>query len=142
MAGIAEYADRLPAELSRGIQQRVAIARAFSIEPRFLLLDEPFGMLDSTARRELEDLVIELWNRNPKTVILVTHDIDEAVFLSDRILLMTDAPESHLGLDLSVSLPRPRVRSATVENPEYCRMRGEVIRFLENNNPQVAQQAH
>lgn len=142
LVGVEEYADQLPTELSQGTQQRVAIARAFSLEPRFLLLDEPFGMLDSITRAELQDLVLELWHHDPKTVILVTHDIDEALFLSDRILLMTDGPESCVGLDLQITLPRPRSRRAAIENPEYFRLRGEVIRFLEHHSRQFATSAH
>ena len=136
LVGIAEYANQMPAELSQGTQQRVAIARAFSLEPKFLLLDEPFGALDSITRCELQDLLLELWEQSPKTVILVTHDIDEAVYLSDRILLMTDGPESCLGMDLKISLPRPRARREAIENPEYFRLRGEVIRFLEHHSKQ------
>lgn len=139
LVGVAEYANQMPAELSQGTQQRVAIARAFSLEPRFLLLDEPFGSLDSITRYELQDLLLELWRQEPKTVMLVTHDVDEALYLSDRILLMTDGPESRVGLELSVTLPRPRSRRAAVENPEYFRLRGEVIRFLEHHSKQFSQ---
>jgi nitrate ABC transporter ATP-binding subunit len=136
--GIAEYAQQLPAELSQGTQQRVAIARALSLEPRFLLLDEPFGMLDSMTRFELQDLLLELWERDPKTVILVTHDVDEALYLSDRILLMTDGPEARLGMELPVTLPRPRDRGATSRNPDYFRLRRQVIQFLEHHSKQFA----
>src|SRR6266550_8974452 len=107
LAGIAEYAGQAPQELSQGTQQRVALARAFSLEPRYLLLDEPFGALDSITRCELQDLLLDLWEQQRKTVILVTHDIDEALFLSDRILLMTDGPGARLGMDLKITLPRP-----------------------------------
>ena len=138
LVGVSEYADQRPSELSQGTQQRVAIARALSLEPRFLLLDEPFGMLDSITRAELQDLVLDLWNQSPRTVILVTHDIDEALYLSDRILLMTDGPESRVGMDLKVSIPRPRCRRAVVDNPEYFRLRGEVIGFLEHHSRQFA----
>jgi nitrate ABC transporter ATP-binding subunit len=136
LVGVSEYAHQMPAELSQGTQQRVAIARALSLEPRFLLLDEPFGALDSITRAELQDLVLELWDREPKTVLLVTHDVDEALYLSDRILLMTDGPESRVGLSLPVTLPRPRSRRWAVENPEYFRLRGEIIRFLEHHSKQ------
>jgi nitrate ABC transporter ATP-binding subunit len=141
LVGVAEYAVHLPGELSQGTQQRVSIARAFSLEPTYLLLDEPFGMLDSITRCELQDLVMELWEQNPKTVILVTHDIDEAVYLSDRILLMTDGPESRLGLDLKISLPRPRDRREAMENPEYFHILSEVIGFLEDHSRQFTQTA-
>jgi nitrate ABC transporter ATP-binding subunit len=139
LVGVAEYASQMPAELSQGTQQRVAIARALSLEPRFLLLDEPFGALDSITRCELQDLLLDLWEQDPKTVILVTHDVDEALYLSDRILLMTDGPESSVGLELKIKLPRPRSRRAAMENPEYFRQRGEVIRFLEHHSKQFAQ---
>lgn len=138
LVGIAEYVNQLPSELSQGTQQRVAIARALSLEPRYLLLDEPFGMLDSITRCELQDLVLDLWEREPKTVLMVTHDVDEALFLSDRILLMTDGPESRVGLNLQVTLPRPRSRRWALENPEYFRLRKEIIGFLEHHSKQFA----
>jgi nitrate/nitrite transport system ATP-binding protein len=140
MVGVAEFARQMPHELSQGTQQRVALARAFSLEPRFLLLDEPFGALDSITRCELQDLVLDLWEQQRKTVILVTHDVDEALYLCDRILLMTDGPEARLGLDLRITLPRPRSRRAAVENPEYFRLRGEVIRFLEDHSKQFTRE--
>jgi nitrate/nitrite transport system ATP-binding protein len=136
MVGVAEFARQTPAELSQGAQQRVAIARAFSLEPRFLLLDEPFGALDSITRAELQDLLLDLWERERKTVILVTHDVDEALYLSDRILLMTDGPEARVGKELKITLPRPRSRRSAVENPEYFRLRADVIRFLEHHTKQ------
>ncbi len=140
MVGVAEFAHQMPQELSQGVQQRVAIARAFSLEPRFLLLDEPFGALDSITRCELQDLLLELWERQRKTVILVTHDVDEALYVSDRILLMTDGPAARLGMDLKITLPRPRSRRSAVENPKYFRLRGEVIRFLEHHTNQFARE--
>lgn len=140
LVGVAEYASQMPGELSQGTQQRVAIARAFSLEPRFLLLDEPFGALDSITRCELQDLLLDLWDREPKTVILVTHDVDEALFLADRILLMTDGPEARLGLDLKVTLGRPRIRRQLVEDRGYFRLRAEVIRFLEHHSKQFSRE--
>lgn len=136
LVGVEEFATQLPAELSQGTQQRGAIARALSLEPRFLLLDEPFGMLDSMTRFELQDLVMELWEKDQRTVLLVTHDIDEALYLSDRIVLMTDGPEARVGVDLAVTLPRPRSRRMATDNPEYLRLRNEVIRFLEHHSKQ------
>jgi nitrate ABC transporter ATP-binding subunit len=140
MVGVAEYASQMPAELSQGTQQRVALARAFSQEPRFLLLDEPFGALDSITRYELQDLLLELWERQRKSVLLVTHDVDEALYLSDRILLMTDGPEARLGMDLRITLARPRSRRAAVADPAYFRLRTEVIGFLEDHSKQFAQE--
>ena len=139
LVGIAEFANEMPPELSQGTQQRVAIARAFSQEPRFLLLDEPFGMLDSMTRFELQDLVIELWEKNRKTVIMVTHDIDEALYLCDRIILMTDGPEAKLGLDLRIDLPRPRERRQLASNPRYYELRTRIIEFLEHHSKQFAE---
>jgi ABC-type nitrate/sulfonate/bicarbonate transport system ATPase subunit len=136
MVGIAEYAAEFPAALSQGTQQRVAIARAFSQEPRFLLLDEPFGMLDSMTRAELQDLVLDLWAKSPKTVVMVTHDIDEALYLCDRIILMTDGPAAGLGMDLRVALPRPRDRRAA--SPEHVRLRAEILGYLESHSKQFA----
>ena len=138
LVGVAEYANELPAALSQGTQQRVAIARALAQEPRFLLLDEPFGMLDSLTRFELQDLVLDLWEKDRKTVIMVTHDIDEALYLCDRIILMTDGPEATVGLDLRVSLPRPRHRHQATAHPEYQRLRDRIIAFLESHSKQFA----
>jgi nitrate/nitrite transport system ATP-binding protein len=136
LVGVGEYAAQLPPELSQGTQQRVAIARALSLEPRYLLLDEPFGALDSITRCELQDLVLDLWEAEPKTVLMVTHDVDEAIFMCDRIILMTDGPESRVGLNIPVNLPRPRSRRWAMENPEYFRIRKEIIRFLEHHSKQ------
>ena len=136
--GVAEYANQLPPELSQGTQQRVAIARALSLEPRYLLLDEPFGALDSITRCELQDLVLDLWEAEPKTVLMVTHDVDEAIFMCDRIILMTDGPESRVGMNLPNTLPRPRSRRMAMESPEYFRIRKEIIGFLEHHSKQFA----
>jgi nitrate/nitrite transport system ATP-binding protein len=141
LVGITEFADQMPGELSQGTQQRVSIARAFSQEPRFLLLDEPFGMLDSMTRFELQDLVVDLWQQHPKTVVMVTHDVDEALFLSDRIILMTDGPEAKLGIDLKVDLPRPRDRRQLASDARYFELREQVIGFLEHHSKQFAEVA-
>ena len=141
LVGIAEFANQMPPELSQGTQQRVSIARAFSQEPRFLLLDEPFGMLDSMTRFELQDLVVDLWSQHPKTVVMVTHDIDEALYLCDRIILMTDGPEAKLGLDITVNLPRPRDRRQLASSPRYFELRTQVIEFLEHHSKQFAEVA-
>lgn len=136
LTGIGEYAADLPGALSQGTQQRAALARALAQEPRFLLLDEPFGMLDSLTRFELQDLVLDLWDKDRKTVLMVTHDIDEALYLCDRIILMTDGPEATVGLDLKVGLPRPRHRHQATSHPEYQRLRDRIIDFLESHSKQ------
>ena len=140
LAGIAEFAHQLPAELSLGTQQRVAIARALSQEPQYLLLDEPFGMLDSFTRFELQDLVLELWRKHPKSIVMVTHDVDEALYMCDRIVLMTDGPEARAGLDLTVNLPRPRDREALLDSQEYFELRAHIIQFLEDHSRQFVRQ--
>ncbi|MGH9722331.1 MAG: ABC transporter ATP-binding protein [Bryobacteraceae bacterium] len=139
LVGIGEFYDQKPGELSQGTQQRVSIARAMSLSPRFLLLDEPFGMLDSITRFELQDMLLEVWERNRKTVILVTHDIDEALYLSDRIVLMTGGPEARVGRDVAIPFARPRRRQEAIADPAYSRLRGDVLTFLETHAQQFGE---
>ena len=129
--GLADAFHKKPGELSQGMRQRVGIARAFALSPRMLLLDEPFGMLDTLTRYELQQVLIELWRRDKKTALMVTHDVDEALFLSDRIIMMTDGPASEVGDILEVPFPRPRERKAVMEHPDYYRLREHLIEFLE-----------
>jgi nitrate/nitrite transport system ATP-binding protein len=131
VVGLAESMDKRPAELSGGMRQRVGIARAFALAPKLLLLDEPFGMLDSLTRYELQQVLIELWRKDKKTALMVTHDVDEALFLSDRIVMMTNGPEAEVGDILEVPFPRPRQRADVVEHPDYYRLREHLITFLE-----------
>jgi nitrate ABC transporter ATP-binding subunit len=131
VVGLADFMDKRPAELSQGMRQRVGIARAFALKPKMLLLDEPFGMLDSLTRYELQQVLIDLWRRNQITTVMVTHDVDEALYLSDRVVCMTDGPEAGIGEILNVPLPRPRDRKALLELPEYHRLRATLIEFLE-----------
>jgi len=113
------------------MQQRVGIARAFAISPKMLLLDEPFGMLDSLTRCELQEVLLALWRKDRKTALMVTHDVDEALFLSDRIVLMTSGPAARVGGILEVPFPRPRDRREVMEHPEYYTRRERLIEFLE-----------
>lgn len=131
VVGLADAMHKRPAELSQGMRQRVGIARAFALSPRMLLLDEPFGMLDSLTRMELQQVLVDLWTRNHLTALMVTHDVDEALFLSDRVVMMTNGPEATVGDILTVPFPRPRDRKALLEDPEYYRLRAELIEFLE-----------
>ena len=120
-----------PAELSQGMRQRVGIARAFALAPKMLLLDEPFGMLDSLTRFELQQVLLELWRREQITTLMVTHDVDEALFLSDRIVCMTDGPQAEVGDILHVPFARPRDRQQVMDDPDYYRLREHLIEFLE-----------
>src|SRR6266496_5243839 len=131
VVGLGAAMNQRPAELSQGMRQRVGIARAFALKPKMLLLDEPFGMLDSLTRYELQQVLIELWRKNRITALMVTHDVDEALFLSDRIVCMTDGPEAEVGDILEVHFPRPRERKAVLEHPEYYELREHLIGFLE-----------
>jgi ABC-type nitrate/sulfonate/bicarbonate transport system ATPase subunit len=117
----------------------VGIARAFALDPKVLLLDEPFGMLDSLTRYELQQVLIEVWSANRKTALMVTHDVDEALFLSDRVAMMTSGPAARLGAILEVPFPRPRERAAVIEHPRYYEHREQLIGFLEEQaDPRAA----
>jgi nitrate ABC transporter ATP-binding subunit len=133
LVGISDAADQLPAQLSLGTQQCVSLARALAVEPRFLLLDEPFSQLDSLTRFELQDLLLRVWEKSGKTVVMVTHDIDEALYLADRLILMTDGPEATVGEVLKVPFPRPRLRTSVLSHPEYHACRRRVIDFLDHH---------
>ncbi len=130
LVGLTPAAQKRPGEISGGMKQRVGIARALSMEPKVLLLDEPFGALDALTRAKLQDELLEIVARTQSTVVMVTHDVDEAVLLSDRIVMMTNGPAATIGEVLSVDLPRPRNRVALAEDPRYLRARKAVIDFL------------
>lgn len=131
IVGLGDSMHKRPAELSQGMRQRVGIARAFALSPKMLLLDEPFGMLDSLTRFELQQVLVELWRRDKKTALMVTHDVDEALFLADRVVMMTNGPAAEVGDILEVKFPRPRDRKAVMEHPDYYRLREHLITFLE-----------
>jgi nitrate/nitrite transport system ATP-binding protein len=113
------------------MRQRVGIGRAFALEPKVLLLDEPFSLLDALTRMELQEELMRLWDEDRKTVLMVTHDVDEALFLADRIVMMTSGPEATIGEILVVPFPRPRSRVDVLNHPEYYRLRDHLIAFLE-----------
>jgi nitrate/nitrite transport system ATP-binding protein len=129
--GLAGAMDKRAAELSNGMKQRVGIARAFALSPKLLLLDEPFGMLDSLTRWELQEVLMEVWSRTKVTAICVTHDVDEAILLADRVVMMTNGPQATIGKITDVNLPRPRTRKALLEHPDYYTYRQDVLDFLE-----------
>ncbi|MFN3854918.1 MAG: ABC transporter ATP-binding protein [Phreatobacter sp.] len=122
--------DRRPGEISGGMKQRVGIARALAMEPKILLLDEPFGALDALTRAHLQDSVMQIHATLQNTMIMITHDVDEAVLLSDRIIMMTNGPSATIGEVMDVALPRPRKRLELVSNPTYIRAREQVLKFL------------
>ncbi len=130
--GLADSMDKKAAELSNGMKQRVGIARAFALSPKLLLLDEPFGMLDSLTRWELQEVLMEVWKRTQVTAICVTHDVDEAILLADRVIMMTNGPNAKVGKIMEVDLPRPRSRKQLLEHPDYYRYREELLTFLED----------
>ena len=129
--GLADAMDKPASDMSNGMQQRVGIARAFALSPKLLLLDEPFGMLDSLTRWELQEVLMEVWSRTKVTAICVTHDVDEAILLADRVVMMTNGPQATIGKIVDVDLPRPRTRKALLEHPDYYGYRQDVLDFLE-----------
>ena len=131
MVGLVDVLDHRVAELSQGMQQRVGIARALALEPKILLLDEPFGMLDSITRAELQEVLAKLCAETKKTALMVTHDVDESLFLSDRVAMMTSGPDATLGGVLEVPFARPRDRHVVFEDETFETLREQLIGFLE-----------
>jgi len=132
LVGLGDAMHRRASELSVGMQQRVGIARAFALSPKMLLLDEPFGMLDSLTRMELQEILLCLLEKDQKTALMVTHDVDEALFCADRVVMMTNGPAATVGKVIQIPFARPRVRSEVMEHPRYYDLRREMIEFLES----------
>jgi len=130
LVGLTHASSKLPGEISGGMKQRVGIARALAMEPKVLLMDEPFGALDALTRAHLQDELMKIVAATQSTVIMVTHDVDEAVLLSDRIVMMTNGPAATIGEILTVDLPRPRERLALAHDPHYHDLRSQVLEFL------------
>jgi nitrate/nitrite transport system ATP-binding protein len=130
MVGLTESADKRPAQLSGGMKQRVAIARALAIRPQVLILDEPFGALDAITKEELQEELLTIWREHQVTVLMITHDIDEALFLADRLVMMTNGPSAEIGEVLDIPFPRPRNRAQIMEDPDYYNLRNHVLDFL------------
>lgn len=130
MVGLTEAADKKPTQLSGGMKQRVAIARALSIRPQVLILDEPFGALDAITKEELQEELLKIWQDHQVTVLMITHDIDEALFLADRLVMMTNGPSAKIGEVLNIPFSRPRNRARIMEDPEYYNLRNYALDFL------------
>lgn len=130
LVGLEDAMEKKSGELSAGMRQRVGIARAFALDPKVLLLDEPFGMLDSLTRFELQQVLLDLWATDRKTAFMVTHDVDEALFLSDRVVMMTSGPHAKVGKIVEVPFGRPRDRATLMEHPQYYDYRDTLIEFL------------
>ncbi|MBB3697876.1 ABC transporter ATP-binding protein [Flammeovirga yaeyamensis] len=128
--GLGNDFNKRASELSQGMQQRVGIARAFALKPKVLLLDEPFGMLDSLTRGELQDVLLEVWQKEQITAIMITHDVDESIFLADRVIMMTSGPFAKIGDELAIPFERPRNRKDILEHPDYYQYRGYLMDFL------------
>ena len=141
LVGLSHARDKRPGEISGGMKQRVGIARALSMEPQVLLMDEPFGALDALTRAKLQDELLEIVARTRSTVVMVTHDVDEAVLLSDKIVMMTNGPAARIGEILSVDIARPRRRVELASDPEYLRCRQAVMDFLYTRQAHVEKAA-
>jgi bicarbonate transport system ATP-binding protein len=132
LVGLGSAAEKLITQLSGGMKQRVAIARALAIRPEVLILDEPFGALDAITKEELQVELLNIWNTQKCTVLMITHDIDEALFLADRLVMMTNGPAAGIGEVLSIDFPRPRSREDIMEDPRYYELRNSALDFLYN----------
>jgi len=132
MVGLTEAIDKKPPQISGGMKQRVAIARALSIRPEVLILDEPFGALDAITKEELQEELLKIWNDHRCTVLMITHDIDEALFLADRLVMMTNGPAATIGEVMDIPFRRPRDRARIMEMPEYYKLRNYALDFLYN----------
>lgn len=132
--GLADSMNKYPKELSQGMQQRVGLARAFALSPKMLLLDEPFGMLDALTRYELQQVLLNIWEKRKVTALMVTHDVDEAVYLADRVVMMNNGPEAEVGDILEINFPRPRNRLELMESKEYYDLRAYLLSFLEDHS--------
>jgi len=132
LVGLEKVADKLITQISGGMKQRVAIARALAIRPEVLILDEPFGALDAITKEELQQELLQIWNTQKCTVLMITHDIDEALFLADRLVMMTNGPAAGIGDVMTIDFPRPRNREDIMEDPRYYELRNQALDFLYN----------
>ena len=141
MVGLeGDVIHRKPSQLSGGMRQRVSIARAFANHPQLLLLDEPFGALDALTRGTIQDELLKIWSGTQQTVFMITHDIDEAILLADRILLMTNGPFARVAESVEITIPRPRTRTGIVDHPNYYAIRNHLVHFLGERSKELAGQ--
>lgn len=138
LVGLKGVEQRKPAQLSGGMRQRVSIARAFATQPQLLLMDEPFGALDALTRGMIQEELIKIWEETHQTVFMITHDVDEAILLSDRILLMTNGPRARVAESVRVSIPRPRNRTDIIHKPGYYKIRNHLVDFLVNRSKELS----
>ena len=134
LVGLGSSFNKRASALSQGMQQRVGIARAFALKPKMLLLDEPFGMLDSLTRMELQEILLEILVKDKVTTLMITHDVDEALFMSDRVVMMTNGPRARVGAIFNMPFDRPRVRAEVLDHLEYYEFRSRMIEFLEDQD--------
>jgi nitrate/nitrite transport system ATP-binding protein len=141
MVGLeGDVIHRKPSQLSGGMRQRVSIARAFANHPKLLLLDEPFGALDALTRGTIQDELLKIWSGTEQTVFMITHDIDEAILLADRILLMTNGPYARVAESVDITIPRPRSRTEIIEHPNYYAIRNHLVQFLGKRSKEMSGQ--
>ncbi len=138
LVGLHGAENRKPSQLSGGMRQRVSIARAFATQPQLLLMDEPFGALDALTRGMIQEELIKIWEETHQTVFMITHDVDEAILLSDRILLMTNGPHARVAESVQVSIPRPRSRTDIIHHPAYYKIRNHLVDFLVNRSKELS----
>lgn len=138
LVGLKDASQRKPAELSGGMRQRVSIARAFATQPQLLLMDEPFGALDALTRGVIQEELINIWSESKQTVFMITHDVDEAILLADRILLMTNGPYARIAESVNVSIARPRDRNSIIHDPGYYKIRNHLVEFLVSRSKALA----
>ena len=138
LVGLKGVENRKPSQLSGGMRQRVSIARAFATQPQLLLMDEPFGALDALTRGMIQEELIKIWSETQQTVFMITHDVDEAILLSDRILLMTNGPQARVAESVQVSIERPRNRTDIIHHPAYYKIRNHLVDFLVNRSKELS----
>ena len=138
MVGLGVKGKLKPSELSGGMRQRVSIARAFATEPKLLLLDEPFGALDALTRGLIQEELVKIWEETQQTVFMITHDVDEAILLADRIIVMSNGPKARVAESVVVDIPRPRKRSTIIDDPGYYKIRNYLVDFLVNRSEELS----